>query len=114
MLCLYAMAKSFKAFPKSSLRTYAVPEHRCIRCHKFLDVATGSEPDQRCPKPGDLTICLFCGEVYQFRLDLTLENLSDERVSEIDEETGGQIKKARKIVQAVGIFCATENARRAG
>jgi hypothetical protein len=56
------------------------PGRACVSCGKLNDHAT--DPlDEVQPKPGDISICLYCGHISVFALDLTLRepNLEEAR-----------------------------------
>lgn len=57
---------------------------KCVTCKVVLDGAeTVSDPDIR-PKPDDITICGYCGEVLQFNDDMSLRLIGETVISEID------------------------------
>jgi hypothetical protein len=64
--------------------TTRVPKTTCKnkKCGKSLDSATAFRHDCS-PKPGDLTVCINCGLVHQFKAGLRLEALSAEEFSEL-------------------------------
>lgn len=47
-----------------------IPTAACPTCGKLCDRAAG--PDGCGPVAGDLTICVYCGDVAQFARDLSL------------------------------------------
>lgn len=71
-----------------------------MRCHAKLD-AVGAPFDGQPPKPGDVTLCMHCGEAYAFENDLTIRHLSEDEVKLIDEGEGAAVIKisdARKMI----------------
>lgn len=57
-----------------------VPRSQCPYCGIMLNSA-GSE-DGSNPRPGDLTVCMYCCEVARFCDDLTLAKISLDSLSE--------------------------------
>jgi hypothetical protein len=62
--------------------TKVVPS-KCTNCGKMLDGATSSDADETSPEPGNITICLYCGELMRYENDLTLGKLTDADMYEI-------------------------------
>jgi len=54
----------------------------CLNCHKSVDGISqvGTNPDSEGPKPGDVTICIYCGHLMSFEDDRSLRNLNDEEI----------------------------------
>lgn len=61
---------------------FRLKKDHCLNCKKELDAATGVNNKSK-PKKGDITICIACGHVMCFSLDLKLAELSDEEIIEI-------------------------------
>jgi hypothetical protein len=59
MASLWARAAS-----KLTIRVAGDP--RCPGCHEILDGATNFDDPGRMPKPGDKTVCIYCGQVLQY------------------------------------------------
>lgn len=51
-----------------------IPECACINCGKNLDAATAAldYPKSQRPGPGDVSLCVHCGEVMVFTPDMKL------------------------------------------
>jgi len=75
----------------------------CRGCSKPIDAATGvfTEKEVR-PKPGDVTVCLYCGHLMVYREGLVLDDPSaeemyqiagDERILAIQRARGKVMKK---------------------
>jgi hypothetical protein len=58
------------------------PGDNCPSCGKFLDGATGIG-ESRDPRPGMVSICLYCGHIMAFTDDLRLRELNDEEIKEV-------------------------------
>jgi hypothetical protein len=55
-------------------------EHRCPSCGRLLDAATSFD-HVNAPKPGDFTVCVYCGVLLRFTAD-GLEPTTSEAVLE--------------------------------
>lgn len=51
---------------------HPLPLCRCVVCGTKLDSATRPGPEEERPRPGDLSLCLKCGEIYVFNQDMTI------------------------------------------
>jgi hypothetical protein len=58
-----------------------VPASPCTHCGEPNDGAASLEGAT--PKPGDITICMECGNIMAFAEDLTVRNLTNEEMYEI-------------------------------
>lgn len=54
----------------------------CPSCGKPLDCATGVDGKSK-PKFGDVSVCLYCGEILSFGMGLVLQPLTDEQMIEV-------------------------------
>jgi hypothetical protein len=57
-----------------------MPESIC-RCGKRLDAASNVN-DINPPEPGDVSICLYCGTINMFALDMSLRQLTEDEERE--------------------------------
>jgi hypothetical protein len=48
----------------------------CLECNAKLDAASGINCENA-PKPGAITICLYCGHLMAFADDLSFRQLND-------------------------------------
>lgn len=69
----------------------------CPNCHSECDTATAAVEEEVVPVPGDVSICLYCGEFLQFSDDMALVSLSDEEWQELDDNTQYVLLNARRI-----------------
>lgn len=89
-----------KFLKKVFKEVYRFDHGGCVRCHTKLD-AVGAPFDGQPPKPGDVTLCMHCGEAYMFNDDLSMRNLTEDEVKKLDEEEGAAVIKisdARKMI----------------
>lgn len=56
------------------METTRTPESRCPHCNHSVDAATSVE-EARKPKPGDITVCAYCGWICVFDSQIHLKNL---------------------------------------
>lgn len=71
----------------------------CPKCGKRIDSATGVGHNKR-PRPGDLSVCLYCGAYLQFDQLLAVELATDDVLAEADAETREWLRRAREAIQA--------------
>jgi RNase P subunit RPR2 len=67
----------------------------CSSCKKVLD-GTSCVDDEDKPKSGDITICLYCGNLMAFNDDLILRQLTEGETSMVANDESIQ-KLLRKI-----------------
>lgn len=72
----------------------------CPSCSKFLDGATGTDNKSTPPKPGDLTICVYCVEVLQYGSTLELSKFNFESDPELPEETKVKLRQVRAVIRS--------------
>jgi RNase P subunit RPR2 len=56
-----------------------IPLAQCPTCNSILDGAIGAAI--RGPEKGDLTVCVYCGEISRFTDGLQLERAPDESIT---------------------------------
>lgn len=79
-----------------------LPEQKCENCGYEMDCATGAFGD-RTPKPKDITLCLNCGEAYEFNDDLTHRRLSQDDVKELPFDLQTQLMQVRLGIMRVKV-----------
>jgi len=62
----------------TEIKTSRVPEILCWNCGKMISAAT-SWKDKR-PRPGDVSVCIYCGEVGMFDAFLALRRPTDDEI----------------------------------
>ena len=76
-----------------------LPSCPCPSCGKALD-ATSEAGGDSTPKPGDITLCIYCGHLMAFADDLTLRDLTGEEMHAIaGDRRIIAIQKARKALK---------------
>jgi hypothetical protein len=78
------------------MRDSRVPESPCPGCGKKLDGATDWSGNAA-PSPGDVTVCIDCGEISEFEPDLSLRPASADCLAQLDLI---EIQRARRISAA--------------
>ena len=70
--------------------------NNCPKCNSLLDDVTAME-DGTMPEAGDITLCLYCGEILEFTKGMDLM-LAD--VNSIVDTDFVQLQRAQQIVRA--------------
>lgn len=70
---------------------------RCPSCKKPIDDHTPVDKTKAI-KPGDISICVYCGCLRQFRDDMTLKVMTDEDLAPIPKN------RLREIMEAVAVI----------
>lgn len=80
-------------------------EDHCPHCGYKVDSVTRMGHVEK-PKPGDISICLNCGEFGQFNEQLMLEKAPDEAdlLLALSDETRQLVVKARELLKLRGKF----------
>lgn len=65
------------------MRDTLLPKSPCPNCGKVLDTATHPTEDVS-PTPGDLTMCIQCGEFFSFGAGLELRPLDEDTIAQCD------------------------------
>jgi len=70
----------------------------CPSCGSVLDAASG--PNGAVPRPGDFSICAYCGVTLRFEDPLPQTRLAtDEDLAELDDEGRKGMEQARSLVE---------------
>lgn len=72
-----------------------VPESCCPACGRRADAATAVDGSGAMPSPGDVTVCIGCGDALTFGEGLVLEPL---RWEGLDQETAAELMRAQNAV----------------
>lgn len=76
-----------------SSNTTGLPPSSCCECGMVMDAAMGA----RKPKPGDLSLCMYCGCLNAFGEDLALRRPIDEEV--LAMAGCAEFQLARRIIE---------------
>ena len=80
-----------------------LPEVKCVVCGHPLDAATCLEGDHR-PAVGDVSMCVECGEVYEFDAQMKLVQVNLASLLELDPTQHNLIAKAQSIIREKRYF----------
>lgn len=83
-----------------------VPDAACPRCqHRVNRVSelVEDDPERRPsrPKPGDVTLCIRCGAVLRFTLDLGLAELPQRGLDALPAEQRRMIRQAQQAIRQI-------------
>jgi hypothetical protein len=70
------------------------PEARCPACQTTLDGAS-SMGDRPMPRPGDLSVCVYCTALLEFNTDLTLRLAPTESLLRLEPEQRIRLEMVR-------------------
>jgi|SRR5277367_1643086 len=77
-----------------------LPEDFCPTCRYRTDSATCAKNSRLRPKPGDLTVCLNCGEVLEFQNDMKMKLATVSALMACGEELHALIVKAQSLIRS--------------
>jgi hypothetical protein len=78
----------------------ANPNGLCPHCGRGADGVT--DPfEEEVPKPGDISICVYCRDVAVFQGDLSLRKMTEEEVAGMEPELTKQLEEARHLLKRV-------------
>jgi hypothetical protein len=66
---------------------HRVKESQCPTCKKVLSAAAEIHGGNAQPKPGDLSVCFYCGSFIRFMPDMQLRLMTIEEIAEWDDNT---------------------------
>lgn len=70
----------------------------CPVCNYTCDTASTIEGEHTPPNPGDVSICLNCGEWLEYASDMALIKMRQETISELDPEQLRQLHQGKKHI----------------
>ena len=79
---------------------YQTPDATCPGCGKHVDGALASTVRSPAPKPGDLTVCGYCGVAGVFTDDLQIRALTQDEFVDLPAQTKQDISRATAVVMA--------------
>lgn len=80
------------------MKNPTLPICHCPTCGYVLDSATCVEGDHN-PKPGDVSVCLKCGEVLQFNESLAVVAADLNSLITLDDQQRNLIGRAQRIIR---------------
>lgn len=82
------------------MKTINTPESFCPSCGKRFDQASSAFGEST-PKPDDITICIRCGQVMLFNLDMTVRLPDEDELADLDAATLEEISEAQVAIRKV-------------
>jgi hypothetical protein len=73
-------------------------ERTCPGCKKRVNDHTMVDKTKTL-KPGDISICVYCGFLCQFRDDMTLKVMTEEDMAPIPKERLAEIRRAVDVIK---------------
>ena len=64
--------------------SFNIANGKCPCCGAKLDLAEDCEAKTRAPLPGDLSLCMYCAELLQFKEGGTLEGAATVRIGGVE------------------------------
>lgn len=84
----------------------------CPSCGKQLDAYTAIKEGKKA-RPGDITLCWYCGHIMAFADDLTVRNLTDDEVVAVaGDRRILAAQKARALCSSASLHSRLSAARR--
>ena len=63
-------------------KSFRISMSKCLGCGKEVNGTTNAESGSR-PKPGDVTVCLYCGHIMAFGKRLILRELTSAEMRDV-------------------------------
>ncbi|UPK03157.1 hypothetical protein [Bradyrhizobium sp. 170] len=80
-------------------RGVEVPMSSCLGCGRQVNGASGVD-FRGLPRPGNITVCLYCGHIMAFTEDLRLRELTDEEMIDVAGDPRLiAVQRARKLAK---------------
>ncbi len=71
----------------------------CPKCMGLAIGATAADTGTRAPRPGDLTVCVECGQICRFTESMDIEAVSDADLLDLPRATSQQLRSMRRAVR---------------
>jgi hypothetical protein len=81
-------------------------EARCPACQTRLNMATYPRSGNAVPKPGDVTVCVYCTMVCWFNTDLTVRALTPTELADLPIKKRMQVEDLRRAAMVAGVTAA--------
>lgn len=75
------------------METVLTKECKCPSCGGKLDAASCMSRPKGKPSPGDISVCLYCGQALQFTNDLGVAVLPDKELEALHPDARNLVKK---------------------
>lgn len=77
---------------------WPVPESKCPQCGHWLDGTTNPHDPNAIPRPGDVTICILCGQLCMFDKMLHLRRMKRSEFHALSDTLKGTMLSAVKFI----------------
>ena len=81
------------------MRTTKTPHGQCPTCGTRLTGTTDITPENARPKPGDLSVCVYCGAILTFTATMTLRLLSAAEARDCDPDVIATVRRFSAAVR---------------
>lgn len=81
-----------------------MPHGACPTCKRKLDAAEAPTKYggwKVRPRPGDLSVCLGCGEILEFKEDMQLAAISLNHMLELPPETSADLIRVQRRIRSM-------------
>lgn len=75
---------------------YDIPASPCLNCGSLLDAATQPDDPSLQPKPGELTMCTYCGAILVFDEEMRHRLPTPEENEQIERDP--RVRNTRELV----------------
>jgi hypothetical protein len=82
------------------LPPHKIPECFCPTCKHPFDRATNGNGIAAAPNPGDVSVCVECGEYLEFNPDMTLRRLPDDEFAAMPYPVRYKLFYLRSLLRA--------------
>lgn len=79
--------------------TVAIPKQRCPHCGYYMKVATMVSAKHNDARPGDVTLCINCMEVFRFNDEMRLKRATKREMKWIMQLHGDHIISLQNIAR---------------
>lgn len=79
-------------------------EHSCPCCGKIIDAASVLGEEKVTPRPGDISFCLYCGQLLTFDDELVPKEATEAVLDDLDDEDRKTFARMRKAQRDVAGF----------
>lgn len=81
--------------------THKMHKQHCCACNKLIDAATSADGDSEPPGPGDITICVYCGEVLEYQDNMDIAKLSEKSFASIPDGTQRYLRELQANIRSL-------------
>jgi len=81
--------------------SFTTRKAHCPTCGTELSGASPVEVRDALPDPGDLSVCLYCAELLEFNMDLTLSVLSANTIAALPADTRQALLRTQHFIRFV-------------